>query len=507
MRTTRLAVRLAFVAALAGAAVGCRSSAPASFRPSLAWAACPADVESAFLSAHRCGYLTVLEDRTHPDGRRLRLLLVQVKPAHGRVLRGTATSIDADLGDAPRLDADASAYALRLHRTVVRMEPRGAGLHASPSLRCPEVDRLQARAVRTPTGDPALTAAFVAAVKACAARLQGQGVDLAAYDANAQAADLEDLRTTLGLAGWAVVGSYGSNDTILWSYLGAYPQRVDAAFSDSPSFPAEDPLVSQVRETREALQQLFHLCAQQPRCTQRHPDLAGLWSRALTRLAAHPLRGAGTAADGRARPVLVDAGRLVRTVRFALGGDGPGNVAALPAIIDAAAHGRLDPHLAGLVATDPVFCAGYRPQCPGAQDFSLGSFLSTFCRDQLPLADAAALHRATAGEPTYAQVFGQDPYVAACRAWPVGQAANPPSSTTSAPLLVISGQLDSFSSPSLGAALAGRQPHAWAVTVAGQTHNVLGFSDCAISARNAWTLRPRHAPDFTGCRPTAPRLE
>ena len=506
MRSSRLVLRLGAVAALAAAAVGCSSSAAPSFHPSLAWASCPSDVESAFLSAHRCGYLTVLEDRSRPGGRHLKLLLVQVKPASGRVLPGTATSIDADLGDAPKLDADASAYSLRLHRAVVRMEPRGAGLHANPSLRCPEVDRLQPRAVRTPTGDAALTAAFVAAVRDCATRLQGQGIDLAAYDAAAQAADLEDLRTTLRLSNWAVMGSYGSNDATLWDYLGTYPQHVGTAFSDSPSFPTQDPIVTQVHETQQALHQLFRLCATQSGCRRHHPDLAGLWRTALARLATHPLHGTATTADGQLRPVVVDAGRLLRTARFALGGDGPGNVAALPAMIDAAAHGRLDTHLAQLVAVDPVFCAGYRPQCPDPQDFSLGSFLTTFCRDQLPLADAAALQKATRGQPAYQQVFGQDPYVAACRAWPVGTAKPAPASTGDLPLLLMSGQLDSFSSPTLAATLSAQQAHAWAIAVAGQTHNVLGFSDCMISIRNRWTLHPDQAPDTSQCHPATPHL-
>jgi len=47
---------------------------------------------------------------------------------------------------------------------------------------------------------------------------------------------------------------------------------------------------------------------------------------------------------------------------------------------------------------------------------------------------------------------------------------------------------------------------AWALTIAGQTHNVLGFSDCTISIRNQWTLHPDQAPDTHQCHQMSVRL-
>jgi hypothetical protein len=259
-------------------------------------------------------------------------------------------------------------------------------------------------------------------------------------------------------------------------------------------------MVTQVQDTKAALRRLFGLCAAESACAHHHSNLSQLWKRALARLDVTPLRGSATTSDGATASVLVDAGRLLRTVRFALGGDGPANVSAVPEMIDAAAHGRLDPRLATLVADDPVLCAGYRAQCPVASSFALGSFLSTFCRDQVPHVDSAAVQQATAGETGYGDLFAHDPYVAACRDWPVGQASVRSTPALPMPILLFSGSLDSFSSPGLAHRLASAQSHAWAVTVAGQTHNVLGFADCAISIRNAWTLHPLTPPNSTPCR-------
>jgi pimeloyl-ACP methyl ester carboxylesterase len=189
--------------------------------------------------------------------------------------------------------------------------------------------------------------------------------------------------------------------------------------------------------------------------------------------------------------------------RLALSGDGPGNLTKMPTIIAAAARGQLDPDLADIVATDPLYCSGYRPVCtgPGGKGFSHGVYLTVFCRDEAPFIDSAALTRETQGDRTLAAVFTRDPYLAACAAWSV-----PPADPvvheavqTSVPQLMMSGQFDSFSPPPVTKQSAKAFEHAWALEVPGQTHNVLGFSDCPISIRNAWITNPASPPAPTSC--------
>ena len=70
---------VAIVASLLSACSGGAAST-GSFHPTLRWGTCPADIEIQYISRHRCGWLTTLEDRSRPAGRRLRLLVTETWP-------------------------------------------------------------------------------------------------------------------------------------------------------------------------------------------------------------------------------------------------------------------------------------------------------------------------------------------------------------------------------------------------------------------------------------------
>jgi hypothetical protein len=461
-------------------------------------------VEFTFVSRHKCGYLTVLQDRTNPTGRTVRLLVSKVPPVGVPARRGIGTAIGGDSGNPSPISGSIAEGTTRLQRVNIQAEPRGSGPHSTPSLRCPETDALQKRAADARTGNASLTAAFAAAVKACATRLRAAGVDPAQYDATASAADLEDLRTAAGVHAWAYIGSYGTRSRIVFAYLQRYRGHTRSAYLDSPWFPEIDELTGGVTGTQAALQALFDACSADRTCAHAYPHLQQTWQRALDRLAAHPIRAFAPAGPGAAViPVLVDAGKLLRMTRFVLGGDGPDNLTMLPSMIKDAAAGKLAPELGSLVANDPIFCAGYRPLCIDQTGFSLGVYLSTFCRDELPFINQAALTTAVAGDPVYRAVFTNSPYLAACKAWAVPPSPTAPRRTASpTPQLLMSGQFDSFSPPAVTRAEAAWLEHAWSLVVRGQTHNVLGFDDCIIGVRNRWTFAPTHPPDSRACTDT-----
>lgn len=498
----------ALCTALALATGGCTSSTPdESFRPSLEWTECPADVEATFLSRHECGYLTVLEDRSAPEGRTIALAVVRVWPVGVEPQPGISTGFGANIGDPVGLTGDIASGATRLERVVVQMVSRGAGPHAEPSLRCPEVDALGEQAAASGTGDEALTAAFVEAVGACADRLRAGDVDPAQYDVAAAAADVEDLRAALEIDQWYTVGSQGTESRELFEYLRVYPGRAQFAFVDSPWFPEIDDLTGGVNGARSALDELFAACADDAQCARSYPDLEQTWASALQRLDTTPLTGVHETRTGDPIAVTVDAGKLLRMARFSLGDGGQGNLRQLPEMFAAAARGELTPQLASLVANDPVFCAGYRPLCAGQDGFSLGVYLTTFCRDQMPFIDQAALAAAVAEDPVYEAVFADSPYLSACEAWDVPP-GDPDTSTpvdTDVPLLMLPGQFDSYSPPSLAREQAQALDMAWVLEVPGQTHNTLGYAECAITARNAWALDPMSPPDDDACA-SAPAL-
>jgi pimeloyl-ACP methyl ester carboxylesterase len=472
---------------------------PAPFRPTLEWGACPDDVETTFLTPHECGTLTVLADRAAPTGTTLALAVAKVPPPAGATEPGFGTSFGPNFGDGEVISGGMASGAARMGRTSLQVEWRGSGPHTSTTLACPEVDPLRVTAAGVRHDDPGLREAFTAAVAACATRLRSEGVDAGDYTAAAMADDVEDLRIAAGVDAWEMAGSYGTQSAVLFTYLERHPGRVKAAYFDSPSFTSPAGFHGGAAALEDALEALVRSCGQAPTCAAEHPDLATLWIRALDRTTTEPLFGS-IPLDGQEVTVLVDAPKLVRLARFALGGEGA-PLAALPRIIHEASLGRLAPELAQAVVHDPVFCSGYRPLCHDSR-FSLGLFLTHLC-GAAPLAGAersAAIRGTGRGHPAYAAVFEDSPYAAACDAWGVDPSPSEVSDPTAGiPMLLMSGSLDSFSPPAdTRDAASALGPQAYVLEVPGGTHNVLGFSECAITARNTWS-RDRAAPSAQAC--------
>jgi pimeloyl-ACP methyl ester carboxylesterase len=473
------------------------------FQPTYAEVACPQDVEIQLLVEHACGRLTVLEDRGRPDGRTISIFILRMEPPGGDSSPDPMLAISGDIGDAASFGGMAPGPE-RLHRTWYVMEPRGVG-HSEPSLACPEVNELAIEAVQAASSDPTFREAFLTAVQACRDRLAAGEVDVAAYDAATAAADVVDLRRALGIAEWNLIG-FGSNSRIL---IEAARQDADAVRSlvlDSPQLPRlPDALVARPGMD-QAIEALGKACAADAACAAVAPDLPDLFDIALAKLDAEPITvtdEGGPIAQRAGEPIsiTVDGGAFLRVVRSVLGGDGPANVRALPATIASAADGELSDQVIRILGSDPTLCAGYRPICYPSGSFSLGTFLSMLCRDDEPFLDREAL--GTDAGPSVQAVFGDNPYLAACEAWRVPPADEMTETLEgSYPLLVLAGELDSFTPYApIAESLSGR-PAAYLLSVPTQTHNVIGFADCVVAIRNAWVDRPDAPPADTSCLAT-----
>ncbi len=471
----------------------------------LRWHKCGAAIEATFLSEHRCGTLTVPQDYSAPDGPTIDLAVLQVWPVGVEPREGLATGFAANIGDPRAFGGGSAAGATRLRSVDIELAFRGTD-PSSPTLTCPEVDALANLAPDRPDDDPGLRTHFLESVTACAVRLRASGIEPANFDTAAAAADVDELRKAMGIDAWWGAGSYGTQSRVLFRYLHDFPGRLGAAWLDSPWFPETDDLTGGALGTRSALAELFTACAADDHCNQRYPDLEAAWERALARTGTTPLTGTGQTADHQTIDVLVDDAKLLRFVRYSLGGEGTQNLAWLPRIITDAAAGHLNRHLADLVASDPLFCAGYRPQCRNMDSFALGAYLTVLCKEQLPGVDPAALSKAVASQPAYQQVFTRSPYVEACATWNTpGTEAPPAADPNSTSLLLLPGQFDSFSRPEWSQARAGQWQHAWTFTAPNNTHNTLGYDECGLSIRNAWASTPTTAPDPALCT-TPPTL-
>ena len=218
------------------------NSGAITFMPRYAAVPCPDEITLVVINDTECGYLTVLEDRTKPAGRTIRLFVAKVDPPGGtdRPDEG-GPGPGGDIA-APREFGGAAPGAQRTHRNLYLMDERGVGL-SEPNLDCPEVHAAAPVLVGFRLRDPAHRATLLAAVGACHDRLVAAGVDLAAYDIAAIAQDHEDLRIALGLPVMNVGSNHGwisHRAGVRQPFPGHRPVDDDGLASPPPAGPVHD---------------------------------------------------------------------------------------------------------------------------------------------------------------------------------------------------------------------------------------------------------------------------
>ena len=475
-------------------------------RPTFEAAPCPGDVSSQIVYTKSCGYLTTLEDRSKPEGRTVRLLVVRIDPPGGTTTPDPMIVVsDRSFGARP----DYGGLGGRLHRVWYLMDPRGSG-HSEPSLDCPEVEAASPDLVGRRLGDPTHATTLAGAVAACHDRLVGQGIDLAAYDVAAEAADIADLRVALGIDRWNAI-AYGVGSRIAFEEGRASPTGVRTIVVDSPSLPAPDLLTVGPAALDLGISRLAALCQAAPACARQMPDLAAAIPEAVAELDQKPLT---FDVDGTERAklvghpirVVVDGAGLLRWVRATLT-DEEGR-AALRIIVTVlrVLDGRVgaSDDLVVRLSDDTGDCLGILPSC---RDVSHGAMYSIACRDLLPGVDQARVERDVGGRQPYVALFSPGPLGAICPAWSV------PAAPTAAigngepvPTLILRGTIDPFSAPPADLSDAiGSAADVYDVEIPNASYDVLSFG-CPRSIRDAWVDSPSAPPADTSCLAQMPLL-
>jgi pimeloyl-ACP methyl ester carboxylesterase len=474
----------------------------AAFTPTFAEAACPEDVTTNVVIGVRCGFLTVLEDRAKPAGRTIQLFVVRFDPPGGTSTPDPMIT----LGHLAAQDGygEMSGGGQRTHRVLYLMDPRGIG-HSTPALDCPEIAVAGPDLAGLRLRDPARTTLLMKAVAACHDRLAGQGIQLASYDLAENAADLEDLRVTLGIKTWNLMTN-GDASRLAFEVARRYPSGLRSLIIDSPSLPTPDFLTVGPASLDLAISQVVAVCAKQPACTRSFPDLSAMIRRGVSRLDAEPVAFdiVGTVDAIRlGHPIhaVIDGAALVRIIRFGLGsGGGSDSRRALETVRDAL-DGKLradDPDVLA-IASDAGDCVGILTNCELP---NLGALFSIMCRDFATQVDRGRLTASLDGRPAYADLFSPSPLISACAAWSVPPAvALPPSSPTGGvPTLVLRGALDPFSASMADIAAATKgSPNVYLLPIPNQSYNALGFTECPRAIRNAWIDAITSPPADTSC--------
>jgi pimeloyl-ACP methyl ester carboxylesterase len=496
----RIVMVLATVALVAGCTFGAGQSP---FRPSFRQEACPKALEPLLIPRHSCGNLTVLEDRSRPQGRTIQLFVVRIEPQAGRPAnRGPMFVPGTNLATSSGF-YDLVGAAERLHREIIIMEQRGVGM-SRPSLDCPEIDAVTTQGLREGIGAPDARAAFLGSVSACWDRLRRQGIDPAAYDLPAMAADAEDLRRALGIDAWGV-STYGSASLVALQMLRDDRAHITELVLDSPQFPNVDPIATDIAGTKEGIDRILRACTNDSECSKVYPNLALALRRATRTLDAHPVTVRTRTLTGTRVVLRVDGSALLRALRILLSLHGQVSKAEEPAAISSVARRDLGATVAPILASAPPFCAGYLPQCDEIHPVSEGTYLSVLCRDVAPWVHPRSAARLAGGDPAYRQAFVQNPWIEACARWkvPPGDSSVSQPVSSDVPTLILIGRYDPFAPTAIVERAAGSLTEHWIAMYPSGGHNVLD-KPCMIQIRNTWWSHPALPPDLR-CLRTIPQ--
>lgn len=389
----------------------------------------------------RCGSVSVPEDRSKPDGRRIDLRVVVI-PA---VKPDPAMAPLYDLAGGPGLPATAAAdfyltigQAYRQARDIVLVDQRGTG--ASAPLNCPEL-------AGTGTTYPD------AAVRACRARLAGQA-DLSRYTTADTVVDLQAVRAALGHGKVDLFGiSYGTRLALAW--IAAEPDAVrSAVLVGTVPEGARVPLWH-ARHAQDTLDAVFADCRADAACAATHPTLARDWETLLAR----------PDFDGAARERM--RASMVAT---------PG-LRSLPS------------RIAQMAAAGPPAAAPAGP--PGAPTPAEGLYLSVTCAEDVPWIEPADRAAATAG--TFVGTYRIDRQAAACAIWDVPRRKVPyPQDASDVPALFIAGERDYVTPVAWANAVASGFPRSRVVSIPFLGHFPDGLSgmECIDTMVMAFAAQP-----------------
>lgn len=426
----------------------------------------------------RCTTVTVPLDRSTPAGRRLGLkvaVLPGTRPGAGALVMLTGGPGQAGLASIE----GGPDFMRQLRRstggrTIVSVDQRGTGQTA---LRCAAIEAPQDL-------PPADRSSLAAAGAACAREI---GPRRAFYTTGDSVADLEDIRSALGLERWSVGGvSYGT--FVSTAYARTFPSRTDSLLLDSA---VELEGVSGVdRDAFAAASRVIDgLCAGR-RCPGV-PDVRRATARLSAIMARRSVDGVLVGADGvaRRRPFggpdqegalvsLLTAGDFSPTVR-----------AGFPAAVQSALRG--DASLLNRLANS----GGNEDDDP--RELSAALFYATTCEETLVpwrSGDPGARRRELLKETVAAEPAGTfAPFVpteslgygalGVCFGWPDARVYAPPADgiPASIPTLILSGGDDIRTSTESARSVAARSPSARVIVVPHRGHSVLIQDDDCVN--------------------------
>ncbi len=435
-----------------------------------------------------CGYLIVPEDRARSGSPLIRLAVAILHSTSGNSLPDPILYLAGGPG------VGAVAYAeqwldspLRRRRDVILFDQRGAGL-SDPLLDCPELDELALDLLEQALTPEQEAEQRLEQARVCRDRLRTNGVNLAAYTSQASAADIADLRKTLGYAEWNLYGiSYGSR--LALTVLRDYPTGVRSAILDSPYPPAAPGLLELVPNALRAFEAFFEGCASDPACSTAYPDLRTTYYDLAMQLNQSP------------QVVPVRHPRTGQMINFLLTGD-----RLIETTYQVLSKSELIPYLPFLVsevrAGRPDLLANIGLNLAlQVESVSEGVYYSVECHDELPFNTYEDLQAVAEQYPAFANfVLGQAEYVI-CPIWGAAEAGGIETQAVSSPVptLLLAGTYDPVTPPAWAHLTAESLSTSYVYEFPGLGHGVSLVEGCPQRIMQAFLTDPTVAPHNADC--------
>lgn len=352
-----LAIVVGAVAAGTGAAQAA-TPARATFGPAWQGVDCKTfDVPAAVAVQSDCGYVTAPEQHAQPGARTIQLAAVRIRSASRRPAADPLFVEQGGPGDSTigvivdwAVLALPELQAVLKTRDLVFVEERGTR-YSKPFLSCPEYD---ARNIAVAKGEMAYT--DPAWFKTCHDRFKSQGINLNAFNTRENAADVYFVAQTLGYRAFNYYGvSYG---TLLGQYVIAqadkHKAKLRSVILDGVVRPDIDFNLAGGHTVSYALRNLFHACAQDPKCSRAYPNLEQKFLSLVEQLNQKPIALTLTAPISKKTVVArVDGNAFASGLVSVLVRPYSGNTArgtSIPKYIHAASQGQFDWIADGLAA-------------------------------------------------------------------------------------------------------------------------------------------------------------
>jgi pimeloyl-ACP methyl ester carboxylesterase len=434
----------------------------------------------------KCGYLIVPEDRADPSGRKIKLFVAVFKntginPQPDPVIHLSGGPGASTLAAAIPILKRGGSEILK-QRDYILFEQRGTQ-YSDPYLYCLPYDEYLWDAHEFNISLDEYNNGALPKLAACLENWREQGINLAAYNSAENAADVNDLRLTLGYEQVNLYGtSYGTR--LALAVMRDFPEGIRSVILDSIYPPAVNLDLEIAANANRSMQEVFNACAAHDSCEAKYGDIEAKFYEVIDRLEAEPVQ-VETYGPYRDEPYVVylDGDLFIDAMFSSL--YSMISIADIPHLIQAAyekSYDKLSVSVGGAIGSP----------------LSTGLFWSTTCSEEVPFEIGKQETLESTPIPLVLLEHFTDRYTLnVCELWnvPAEGAVENEAVESEIPALLYSGRFDPVTPPQWARLAAKTLTNHYLYEFLNLSHGVMRSNSCALQMGLAFFDDPYHAPD------------